>query len=78
MKHYPEKIEHYRRVITGLETDKQTVESHPHPTDGFAGMDVKGDFHTDKDNAGAAILEACKDAKGLESVPIGSYRGFTM
>ena len=78
MKHYPEKIEHYRRVITGLEMDKQTVESHPHPTDGFTGMDVKGDFLTDKDNAGAAILEACKDAKGLVSVPIGSYRGFTM
>lgn len=31
-----------------------------------------------KDNAGAAILEAFKDAKGLEPVPIGSYRGFAM
>ena len=78
MKHYPEKIEYYRHVIAGLETDKQTVESRPHPADGFAGMDVKSDFLTDKDNAGAAILEACKDAKGLEPVPIGSYRGFAM
>ena len=78
MKHYPEKIEHYKHVIAGLETDKQTVESRLHPADGFAGMDVKGDFLTDKDNAGAAILEACKDAKGLEPVPIGSYRGFAM
>jgi len=78
MKHYPEKIEYYRHVIAGLETDRQTVESHPHPADGFAGMDVKGDFLTDKDNAGAAILEACKDAKGLEPVSIGSYRGFAM
>ena len=50
MKHYPEKIEHYKHIITGLETDKQTVESRPHPADGFAGMDVKGDFLTDKDN----------------------------
>jgi len=78
MKHYPEKIEHYKHVITGLETDKQMVESRPHPADGFVGMDVKGDFLTDKDNAGAAILEACKDAKSLEPVSIGSYRGFTM
>ncbi|MGM9625954.1 MAG: helicase-related protein, partial [Eubacteriales bacterium] len=78
MKHYPEKIESYKHVIAGLETDKQTAESHPHPTDGFAGMDVKGDFLTDKDNAGAAILEACKDAKGLEPVSVGSYRGFAM
>lgn len=78
MKHYPEKIEYYRHVIAGLEADQSTVESHPHPTDGFAGMDVKGDFLTDKDNAGAAILEACRDAKGLDPVPIGSYRGFAM
>ena len=41
-------------------------------------MEVKGDLLTDKDNAGAAILEAFKDAKGLEPVPIGSYRGFAM
>lgn len=78
MKHYPEKIEYYKNVIAGLEADQKTVESHPHPTDGFSGMDVKGDFLTDKDNAGAALLEACKDAKGLDSVSIGKYRGFTM
>ena len=41
-------------------------------------MEVKGDLLTDKDNAGAAILEAFKDAKGMEPVPIGSYRGFAM
>ena len=56
----------------------KTLEQHSHPKDGFAGMEVKGDFLTDKDNAGAAILEAFKDAKGLEPVPIGSYRGFSM
>ena len=78
MKHYPEKIEYCRHVIAGLERDQNTVESHPHPTDGFAGMDVKGDFLTDKDNAGNAILEACRDAKGLDPVSIGRYRGFAM
>ena len=56
----------------------QTLSAHPHPVDGFAGMEVKGDLLTDKDNAGAAILEAFKDAKGMEPVPIGSYRGFAM
>ena len=29
-------------------------------------------------DVGAAILEAFKDAKGMEPVPIGSYRGFAM
>ena len=56
----------------------KTLALHPHPKDSFAGMEVRGDFLTDKDNAGAAILEAFKDAKGLEPVPIGSYRGFAM
>ena len=78
MKRYPEQIESYRLAIAGLEKDKANVEAHPHPKDGFAGMEVKGDALTDKDNAGAALLEACKDAKGLEAVPIGSYRGFNM
>lgn len=45
---------------------------------GFAGMTVKADVLIDKDNAGAALLEAFKDVKGLEPVPIGSYRGFAM
>ena len=33
---------------------------------------------TDKDNAGAAILEACKEIKDNNPVEIGSYRGFAM
>ena len=78
LKRFPEQIESYRLAIAGLEKDKVTVEAHPHPKDGFSGMEVKGDVLTDKDNAGAALLEACKDAKGLEAVPIGSYRGFAM
>ena len=64
--------------VEGFTADMQTLSEHPHPTDGFAGMEVKGDLLTDKDNAGAAILEAFKDAKGMEPVPIGSYRGFSM
>ena len=78
MKHFPEKIEYYEHVIAGLETDKQTVESHPHPQDGFAGMKIKGNLFTDKDSAGAAILESFKDVQGLEPVQIGSYRGLSM
>ena len=39
---------------------------------------MAGCTKTMKDNAGAALLEAFKDAKGLEPVPIGTYRGFSM
>ena len=76
LRYFPEQIEAAKNAISGLETDMQTVAAHPHPTDGFAGMEVKGDLLTDKDNAGAALLEAFKEAKGSEPVPVGSYRGF--
>ena len=78
LRHFPAQIEENKGFLSGFEADMKMLEQHPHPKDGFAGMEVKGDVLTDKDNAGAAILEAFKDAKGLESVPIGSYRGFSM
>ena len=78
LRHFPAQIEENKGFLSGFEADMKTLEQHPHPKDGFAGMEVKGDLLTDKDNAGAALLEAFKDAKGLEPVPIGSYRGFAM
>ena len=78
LRHFPGQIEENKGFLSGFEADMKTLEQHPHPKDGFAGMEVKGDLLTDKDNAGAALLESFKDAKGLESVPIGSYRGFAM
>ena len=45
---------------------------------GFAGMVIKGMEFTDKAEAGAALLDACKEIKGTEPVEIGSYRGFPM
>ena len=38
----------------------------------------KLDILTDKENAGAALLDACKEVKGSDPVQIGTYRGFTM
>ena len=78
LRHFPEQIRQNESFVEGFTADMQTLAAHPHPVDGFAGMEVKGDLLTDKDNAGAAILEAFKDAKGMEPVPIGSYRGFAM
>ena len=78
LRYFPEQIRQNESFVEGFTADMQTLSAHPHPVDGFAGMEVKGDLLTDKDNAGAAILEAFKDAKGMEPVPIGSYRGFAM
>jgi len=78
LKYFPEQIERNKGFIAGLESDMKTLAEHPHPKDGFAGMVVRGDTLTDKDNAGAAILEACKEVKGIDPLEIGSYRGFSM
>ena len=78
LKTFPEEIEKNKGFITGLEADMKTLAEHPHPEDGFAGMEVRGDTLTDKENAGAALLDACKEVKGSDPVSVGSYRGFTM
>ena len=78
LKRFPEEIEKSKGFISGLEADMKTLAAHPHPEDGFAGMTVKNDNLTDKDNAGAALLEAFKDVRGMEPVPVGTYRGFQM
>ena len=78
LKHFPEEIEKHKGFIQGLETDMETLAAHPHPTDGFTGMEVRGDTLTDKENAGAALLDACKEVKGSDPVQVGSYRGFAM
>ena len=78
LRHFPEQIEQNKGFIVGFQADMQTLAEHPHPQDGFAGMVVRGDVLTDKENAGAALVDAMKEVKGLEPVPIGSYRGFQM
>ena len=78
LKYFPEEIEKHKGFIQGFEADLETLATHPHPEDGFAGMEVRGDTLMDKENAGAALLDACKEIKNSEPVQIGSYRGFAM
>ena len=78
LKYFPQEIENNKGYIQGFEADLETLAAHPHPEDGFAGIEVRGDVLTDKENAGAALLDACKEVKDSEPVQIGSYRGFAM
>jgi len=78
LRYFPEQIEQNKRFIEGFNADMKTLAEHPHPVDGFAGMTVRGDVLTDKENAGAALVDAFKDVKGIDPVQIGTYRGFTM
>jgi hypothetical protein len=78
LKYFPEQIEQNKGFIRGFEADMKTLEAHPLPQEGFIGMVIRGDNLTDKENAGAALIDALKDVKSGGSVEIGTYRGFTM
>ena len=56
----------------------KVLAEHSHPEDGFAGMAGRGDVLADKENAGAALLDARQEVKNSEPVPIGTHRGLTM
>ena len=78
LKYFPEEIEKHKGFIKGFESDLEVLAAHPHPEDDFAGMEIRGDLLTDKENAGAALLDACKEVKTSDPVQIGSYRGYAI
>ena len=78
LKYFPEEIEKHKGFIKGFESDLEVLAAHPHPEDGFVGMEIRGDMLTDKENAGAALLDACKEVKTSDPVQIGSYRGYAI
>ena len=76
--YFPQAIEENKGYIQGFQADMQVLEQHPHPKDGFAGMEVMGQLWTDKEKAGEALLDACRVAPGGEAIKVGRYRGFEM
>ena len=78
LKYFPENIEKNKGFIKGFEQDLKTLSENTPAEGKFLPMMIKGNTFTDKDKAGAALLETCKEVKGKEIVEIGSYRGFTM
>ncbi len=86
LKHYPQQIKSTEERIEGYEKDLSLYEQHStlKTIDGtteeskFASMTVKGVSYTEKAQAGAAILEACKLMTTPEPQELGSYMGFPM
>ncbi|MBQ9720242.1 MAG: helicase, partial [Oscillospiraceae bacterium] len=78
LKHFPEKIKQIEGFIAGFQADIKTAADHTHPKDGFAGLTIRGDTLTDKDNAGAALLAAFMEVVRRDPIEIGSYRGFSV
>ena len=78
LKTFPAEIKNLEGLMRGYEADIQTALSHPQPKEGFAGIEIHGRHYEEKQDAGEALLEACRLHKGMEPKEIGSYRGFKM
>ena len=77
---YPQDIARYNSQIKALKVDIETAnKTLKASADYFNGMDINGEHYTEKKAAGEAIIRIMKSFKNsLETLPVGSYRGFTM
>jgi len=77
VKFYPQQIATLRESIAGLEADGRTRLEHPKPADDrFVGMEIRGVPHSEKADAGKAIIAACQQMESPDPVSLGKYRGF--
>ena len=75
---FPERIARTKQRITGYEGDLAHLKTVPKVVEGISPMIVMDKTYTDKEEAGKAILAACKQLKSKESLDIGSYKEFNM
>ena len=78
LRKYPAEIKELNERIAGYEQDSARLAEHPKPAEGIAPMVLNGVIYTERENAGKAIIHACTHMNGVETVPVGSYRGFDM
>ena len=78
LKKLPKEIDQAEQVIAAFDKDIEVLREHPLPEEDFIGMRVDGAVISDKEEAGNAILEACKKSTHGEVIPIGEYRGFEL
>jgi len=79
MKHYPMEIKRLNERIAGHQEDVAIVKSNtPTERETFPPMQIKGVVHTDKAEAGKAIIAACKEMTSPDAVLVGTYRGLSM
>ena len=78
-KTFPKNIAEAQERISGYEADIAAVKENTHPNaDGFSPLVLMGVPHTDKKEAGAALLTMCQAMLSPEATQVGSYRGLTL
>ena len=78
-KGFPKQIAETQARIAGYGADIAAVKENTHPNgDGFSPLTLAGVTHTDKKEAGAALLTMCQTMLSPEATQIGSYRGLAL
>ena len=79
IKHYPKEIARLTERIDNLSLDVTRLEQHPKPTDDrFVGIVVMGVSYSEKQEAGQAIINACKSMTSPDPISLGEYRDFRL
>ena len=74
VKYYPVKIASIKEKINGYQKDLEATS----PAEEFSGMTLRGNFYSEKELAGKALLIICEKDKSSDPKPIGEYRGFEL
>ena len=78
-KQYPREIKDLTEKIADYEKDIALVKEHtPSDREVFPVMQIKGITYDEKQEAGKAIITACKEMKSPDPEMIGAYRGLSM
>ena len=78
-KTFPQEIKRLNESIEAYEEDIAQVKAHtPKDRDVFPPMRISGVVYDEKQEAGKALVEACKSMKSPDPVMIGSYRGLAL
>ena len=74
----PQSIVRVEQRIEGLQSDLEHFKAQPIVAEGIAPMTVCNTTYTDKEKAGQAIINACKNVKANVDYDLGTYKGFDM
>ena len=78
IKHYPAQIRRTEERIRGYEQDITHLKENTEEGEKFMPMVLSGMEYTEKEDAGKALIEACKKKTSPDPIDIGVYRGFKM
>jgi hypothetical protein len=74
---FPKQIESNKAAIEAYKVDAERLEVNTvKAAEGISPMTIGADSFTERKDAGAALIEACRGIQGTEANIVGNYRGF--